>query len=121
MSYENIWEEGGVYRRYSNSITGKEILQSIQDVQGHSQFDSISYVINDLRYVTAHDVSLQDLKTIAAIDKASARTNPNIKIAIVSTMPKTQNMANMYGELIGNDLFTCEVFANLDDAREWAI
>ena len=119
MPYENIWEKDGVYRRYCNRITGEEIMQAVQDIHGHSQFDSICYVINDLRYVTSHDISHRELKEVAMIDKASALSNPGIKIAIVTTMPTIQNIANTYGELIGNTSFTCELFSNLDEAREW--
>lgn len=121
MSYENIWEKNGVYRQYCNRITGKEILQAVQDVHGHAQFDSICYVINDLLNVTEHDVSYSEIKTLAAIDKASALTNPNIKIAMVATMSTIQDMASMYGKLINKSPFSCEVFTNLDEAREWVI
>lgn len=33
MSYENIWEEYGVYRKYNGRVTGKEILQAVQEVE----------------------------------------------------------------------------------------
>lgn len=101
MSYENIWEKGGVYRKYSNHVTGEEVFQAVQDVYGHAQFDSIHYVINDFLDVTNHDeVSHKDLKSLAAIDKAAAISNPNIKIAIVATLSTIQKMASTYGELM---------------------
>lgn len=121
MPYKNIWERDGVYRRYSNSITGKEVLQAVQDVHGHELFDSIRYVINDFLEVTKHDVSLHDIKSLAAIDKAAALTNPNIKIAIVTTMPTIQTLSSLYGELINKSPFTCKIFSCLDEARKWVI
>ena len=120
MSYINIWEEGGVYRKYTNFITGGEILQSIQDVHGSPDFDSISYVINDLLDITEYDISNNDIKTIVAIDKASALSNPNIKIAVVAAMPSIQNLTSLYSELINNTPFSCNVFSTIDEAREWA-
>lgn len=121
MSYENIWENGGVYRRYSNYITGQEIIQSNQEVHGHAQFDSINYVINDLLNVTEHNVSHNEIKRIVAIDKAAALTNPNIKVAIITVIPTIQELASMYSDLINQTPFSCKVFESIDEAREWAI
>lgn len=120
MSYENIWERGGVYRKYTDFVTGKEILEAVQSVHGSEQFDTIRYVINDLLSVTAHDVSHHELKTIAAIAKASALTNPRIKIAVVATLASIHELALLYAELMRDTPFTYEIFNRLDDAREWA-
>lgn len=120
MSYENIWEKDGVYRKYSNCITGKEILQAVQDVHGSAQFDSICYVINDLLDVTEHDISHKEIKTIVAINRAAALTNPNIKVAVVATIPTIQDMVSLYCELMNNTPFSCEEFTKLEDARKWA-
>lgn len=119
MSYENIWEEKGVYRKYSHCVTSKELFQAMEDVHSHALFDSVRYVINDLLHVTDHDVTSEDIITLAAIDKAAALTNPNIKIAIVATMPTIKILASLYGDLISSSPYTSEVFTNLDDARNW--
>ena len=119
MSYENIWEDDGVYRKYNDFITGPELLQAIEDVHGHAKFDSISYVINDLLDVTEHGVTDYDLKRIAAIDSVAARSNPGIKIAVVSTMADIRDMALTYGELVKDTTYICEIFSSMDEAREW--
>lgn len=33
MSYENSWEKRGVYRKYDGRVTGKEIIQAVQEVE----------------------------------------------------------------------------------------
>lgn len=119
MSYEHIWEKNGVYRKYSGSTNGEEIIQAMADVHGHALFDSIRYVINDLLHITEHNISSKDIITIAAIDKAAAISNPNIKIAIVATMPTLQMLASLYGDLISVSPYTSEIFTNLDEARNW--
>lgn len=44
MSYENSWEKRGVYRKYDGRVTGKEIIQAVQEVEGDARFDSVRYV-----------------------------------------------------------------------------
>jgi len=94
MSYENIWEKNGVYRKYNSGITGKELIQAAEDVLGHKLFDSISYVINDLLQVTEHDVKTSDIITLSEMDRVAADINPNVKVAIVATTPTVKLMAS---------------------------
>jgi len=56
MSYENIWEKKGVYRKYSDYVHGDEMIKAMEDVHGHELFDFINYVINDFLHVTEHDI-----------------------------------------------------------------
>jgi len=121
MPYKNIWEDNGVYRKYSNHITGQEILQAAQDVHGHALFDSIRYVINDLLEVTKHDISPHEIRSLAAIDKAASITNSNIKIAIVATIPTIHAFSSLYSELINKTPFSCEIFTCIGKARKWVI
>ena len=120
MSYENIWEKKGVYRKYSHCVTSKEISQAMEDVHGHALFYSIRYVINDYLDVTESDITTADVITLAALDKAAALINPNIKVAIVATEPTIQKLAVLYGDLISHSPYSSEVFTNLDEARIWA-
>lgn len=119
MPYENIWEKDGVYRKYTQCIKGVDIIQAMGEVHGHELFDSIGYVINDFLNVTEINLNPAEIKTLAAIDKAAALTNPNIRIALVATMPTIQSMSEMYGDLMSESPYTCEVFSDLDEARKW--
>lgn len=119
MSYENIWEKNGVYRKYHNGINGKEIIQAVEGVLGHDLFYSIRYVINDLLHVTDHDVKTSDIITLAEMDRAAAIINPDIKVAIVATMPTVKLLASLYGDLMINSPYPVEIFSRLDEARSW--
>lgn len=120
MPFENIWEESGVYRKYHSQVTGNEISQAMEEVHGHELFDSIRYVINDYLNVIECTVTAADVVTLAALDKAAALSNPNIKIAIVATDSIIHLLANLYGDLIEDSSYTSKVFTNLDEARVWA-
>jgi hypothetical protein len=120
MSYENIWEKRGVYRKYSGRVTGKEILRAVQAVEGDARFESVRYVINDFLDVTEQDISPEDIKIIAAIDNAAALTNPDIRVAVVATMEAIQKMAALYIELSIETPYLCEMFTSLSEGRGWA-
>lgn len=118
MSYENIWEGHGVYRKYVGTMTGKEIIQAVQEVEGDHRFDSIRYVINDYLDVSGADVSDREVKIIAAIDRAAALTNPDIKVAMVTNSKKIFDMATMYCEM-PDVPYPSRTFTELDEARDW--
>ena len=119
MSYENIWEKHGVYRKCSGRVTGKEILQAVQEVESDNRFDLIRYVINDFLDVTEVDVSFEEIKLIAAIDNAAALTNPNIKVAQVTINSGIEDLAKFYSDRPGNNRYPSKLFLSLDEAREW--
>lgn len=119
MSYENIWEKNGVYRKYNNGINGKELIQAAEDVLGHKLFDSIRYVINDLLHVTEHDVKTSDVLTLAEMDRAAVIINPDIKVAIVATILTIKILASLYGDLMSHSPYPSEIFSSLDEARAW--
>lgn len=119
MSYKNIWEEHGVYRKYNDKVTGKEIRQAIEEVEGNVRFELVRYVISDFLEVTEQNVTPRDIEIFAAIDKAASITNPDIKVAIVATDEAIQSMASMYINLAIDIPFNCKIFTDLDEAREW--
>ena len=119
MSYENIWEKSGVYRKYYNGINGKELIQAIEDVLSHKLFNTVNYVINDMLQVTEHDVTTADVITLSKMDREAVLINPSIKVAIVATVPTIKVLASLYGDLMSNTPYPCKIFDNIDDARVW--
>ena len=56
MSHTNIWEPGGLYRKFSGVLSGLEILESNFEIHTDPNFGHIDYVINDFTEVTEHSV-----------------------------------------------------------------
>ena len=119
MPYENIWEELGVYRRYNGCVTGKEMREAVEEVEGHVRFDFIRYVINDFLDVTEQDIAPQDIEIIAAIDRAASRSNPDIRIAVIATEQAILDMATFYSELSYDSPYQTRMFSTLSEVREW--
>lgn len=121
MSFENIWEKDGVYRKYANSVDGDEVTKAMEEVHANVLFDSISYVINDYLDVSDYDITTTDVITLAALDRAAALSNPNIKIAFVLTESAALVLAKLYGDLINKSPYISETFTSVEEARAWAI
>ncbi|MEJ2534225.1 MAG: hypothetical protein P8008_01805, partial [Gammaproteobacteria bacterium] len=90
-----------------------------RDVEGNPRFNLLCYVINDLLEVVEHDLSPRNIEVLAAVDRAAALSNPNLKIAVVSTMPEVQDMYSPYTEIKADIPFFCEQFTRIDEARKW--
>jgi len=120
VAYENNWERNGVIKIFSGSIDGQQVLDSVISVEEDIRFDSIRYVINDFLKVGDIDISDSDVARIAAIDRAAAITNPNIRIAVVTKDDRMRELARRYGELMKNSPYQTLLFESIDAARAWA-
>ena len=119
MAHENIWEEKGLYRVFSNVISGKEVLDSNLELHGDPRFDTINYVLNDFSTIEDFQVSEMDITLIANIDAVAARSKPALKIAIVATYEPLLEWIHKYSEKMVNSIFETHLFDNLEDARQW--
>ncbi len=118
MSFELVWEPKGVVKRYFGRVTGEEILAAGIRSQGDERFDQNRYAINDFLDCTEFVFDQKVLDEVAAVAGAAEISNPNIKIAIVATLPAVV-AATM--EYIGLPLQTypTRLFATRAEARAW--
>ena len=119
MPHHLIWEEKGLYRKFIDSVSGEEVLNSILAIQGDARFDSIRYVVNDFSQIIDFEVSDLDIKKIVIVDNVAAMTNPNIKIAIVATYEPLLQWIELYCEKMEDSLYECKIFDNIDEAYQW--
>lgn len=119
MNVEIIWEPPqGVVKRHFGHLTGKDVLAANIKIEADPRFDSLRYVINDFLGCTGVSISAPEIEEIAAIDSSAAIINPNIRIAMVATLPEVIVAANAYA----NDALTIyptRVFYSMADARAW--
>ena len=119
MAHQNEWEDLGLYRIFTNKVTGAEILTSNLELQGDHRFDEITYVLNDFTQIDDFDVTDIDLNKIAVMDDVAAKSNPDIKIAIVATLEPFREWAEIFVELMKDTPFACTLFDSVEDARKW--
>lgn len=121
MSYEMIWEDRGLLRRFFGESSDLEVYESVQRTHASERFDEIRYVIVDLSEIKKFTLNSADnIEEIAAIDAASALSNPMMRIAIVTTDPDIKRCAQIY---LSHPLapYPTRIFDKLADARGWLI
>jgi hypothetical protein len=118
MAIEIDWEPRGFVRRFRGFVTGAELMQSVAAVGGDPRFDDLRYVINDCRAVEGFDVTAEKIRLVAALDGAAARTNPRVRIAVVTTDERILDLAAMYA---ASPLapYPTRCFPSLEEARTW--
>ena len=119
MAYELIWEPDGIHKQFSGFVTGREFIESVENVQADPSYDDIRYVINDFSEVNGHEVSEDVLVQLAAINYGAYSSNPNCRIAFVT---KDDEFAHRIKKtLMAPDLisYQTEVCPSVPDARDW--
>ena len=120
MPYTNNWEEKGLYRKFTGTINGVEILEANLKLHVDARFNKIKYVINDFTEVSDLRVETKHTNAYAASDKVISDRMRGLKIAIVVTTELQITLAKAYLEQMKDSNFRCEIFTNLDDAYKWA-
>ena len=65
MSCELIWEAGGLYRRFTGSVSAEELAGCLSEVANDERFDGLRYSIFDCREMREIDLRAAELETIA--------------------------------------------------------
>ena len=118
MPFEIIWEPHGAYKRLYGFVTASEFKQSIEKLHNDLHFDSLKYTINDFLGVHGHEIAKTDIAMFAALWIGASFSNPNIRIATITTDEKIMELMQSY---ISSQLKPSHlgIFSNVADARNW--
>jgi len=119
MSYTNSWETEGLYRKFFAEISGDEILESNFELHAHPNFKTIKYIINDFIDVTAYSIESSHTKACASSDVVISNSKGKLLIALVVDQDELIALANGYREQMLGQLFECEIFQCVEEARKW--
>jgi hypothetical protein len=121
MPYKTIWQANGIVWTYSGVLTGNELLNSNFEIFGDERFDDLRYQIVDLTAVEKIEVARSHVRKIAHLDMAASRSNPRIKVAIVTTAPDGQFISDIYKQYTeGKSPWVTKIFTAMDEAMQWA-
>lgn len=116
MSYAVTWEAHGAYKYFSGHVSFAEYAHSQEEILGDARADEIRYVINDLRDVESYTVTQDEAEYSAAFNRASAVSNPRVRIAYVTSDTKIRLLIGMAKILSSYEI---KAFDSLGDARAW--
>ena len=103
----------------SGVVTGEDIIAANKEIYSNKNFSKQRYKIVDRTNCTEYKVSTVEIRIIAEQDKAAAKTNPNIIIALISTTDLQYGISRMYQAYVRDIGFLVEVFRNRKSAEEW--
>lgn len=119
IPFTNKWTETGVERVATGKVTGEEIIQSSFDLYGDERFDRLKYGFVDFTQAESFEITDGEVKAVAYMDKAAAKSNPNLKIAIVAPQDVMNQLANAYATYAEESPWETGVFDTLAQARQW--
>ena len=122
MSYKTIWEENGAIVRFYGEFNLKIVAEAQGSVFGDSRSDNIKYLICDHTGVTVNDIDEDDIHFSVSIDECASKTNPYIKLALVSNNKHTEDYVKYYLKNSSAIATTWESqgFDDFDLAKDWA-
>ncbi len=117
MTCEMTWERRGVYKRFAGFVSYEEYARSQERVLGDPRTDDLRYIINDLREMEGYSVTREQLEYLAAFNRASSYSNPEVRIAYVTTDLKIILLLKA-AALVST--YPLKAFSTPEAAREWA-
>ena len=123
MPYDLSWEPLGVVFRFSGVVSDEDLTASNEEVYANPLLPTMKYQVVDFSTIEKFDVSSATVLAVAASDRIAAETNPDVKVALITSAPFPRSMSNLYSlyhESRGGS-WTTEVFEREDDARAWAV
>ena len=103
----------------SGVVTGADIIEANKEIYSNENFSKQRYQIVDRTNCIEFLVTTEEIQKIAEQDKAAAKTNPNIIIALISTTDLQYGLSRMYEAYVGDSGFLTEVFRDRKSAEEW--
>ena len=113
--------EGGLGVEFigSDVVTGTDIIEANKEIYSNENFSRQRYQIVDRTNCAEFQVSNEEIRIIAEQDKAAAKTNPNIIIALISKTDLQYGISRVYSALVGDSGFLTEIFRDRKTAEEW--
>ena len=117
MAYELLWEANGIFWKYSDKVTGSEIIEASTSIYGDERFDMLKYKLVDFLDVETIDIGKHQLALIAYQHLAAERSNPYIKNAIL--VNSCHKMAHEFASFFSKSSWEVKVFTDHEKANKW--
>ena len=106
--------------RYTEFVTGEELIQSALRKSGDMRFDNVRYILSDWTEVGRVQASTEDIKALVACLRPISQICPDAKSAsIVKPDPQGNALVAWYKYLADDLSWQVEIFASIEDATVW--
>ena len=117
MPYELTWEDRGVYKHFTGSVSYQEYAKSQEVVLSDPRIDDCRYVINDLLNIKDYSLTTEQAEYLAAYNKGASFSNPRLRIAYITRDLRIIFLLKLVSTLSS---FKIKAFPTVEEAREWA-
>jgi hypothetical protein len=123
MPYEISWEPLGVVIRASGVLLDEDSIAVNEELNASPLLPVMKYQIIDFSAIEEFDLSSERVRITAGQDRFAAETNPDMKIAVITSSPLVRGMTNMYAiyHAVKGGSWTTKIFECEEDARAWAV
>lgn len=117
MAYDLIWENSGVYWKYTGKVKGQELIEASTSIYGDERFVHLKYKFADFYDVDTIEISKDELALIAYQHLAAERANPYLKNAIL--VKADDKLAHEFASYFTRSSWEVKVFTDPDEANRW--
>lgn len=118
MPYSVEWTEKGYHLTFTGKAIAQEIAEGTLGIVGSERFDFLKYALADFSQVTSVDATEKEIKEIAYLDMASARSNPNLKLFIVAHQDDIKRLSAFYIKFAEDSPWEVNVFDTIEEAKQ---
>lgn len=121
MAHTYLWENDGLYRKFTDEVSAEEILTSNFEIHSLPEFSSINYIINDFSEISGYKINDVHTGIYARTDDIISETKGKLKIAIIAGNAEVISLAENYRQQMKNRQFSCEIFRTAEEAKKWVL
>ena len=119
MACSTEWKTMGVCWTLTGIVTGREINLVNLNIFQDRRFGSISYQLLDFTGMKSLEATEKEVKKTAFQDMVAARSNPDIKVAMVAPQDLMKKMFEIYAEYTEPSQWEIRMFNTVKDANQW--
>ena len=103
----------------SGIVSGDEVLAAHKEIYNQENLHRQKYQIIDRTRCDYYCIRPEEIEKIAALDRAAAKINPHIIIAIVSSTDLQHSMSRMWQIHVEKSPLTTRIFRDRQSADAW--
>lgn len=106
--------------RFSGFVTVVEFLGGAMALNAHEDFESIRYIVNDFLDIDGHEIDTASVLEALAVNSIGAkRTNPDIRVVVVTEDDRIIAMAKAMSAQPYDDAHEVRHFPTMSAAQVW--
>ena len=121
MSYNITWQDSNVIISFEGNVNYQDVNEADNIVYGDSRFDDMKYQIADFSKIEKFELTEEEVRIIAMLDKSSSRWNNKIKLAVVTLDLYLLERIKPYIETMQDTEWSIKIFENIFEAKKWCI